>query len=61
MFQHMLSWFRHPSQTASSRRTRALQLEALEDRSVPAFLAVNTTGDGNVRDEVLSLREASWS
>jgi CSLREA domain-containing protein len=43
--------------THTSRRVRPV-LEALEDRTAPAVLSVNTANDGNVRDAFLSLREA---
>ena len=44
---------------SGSRRSRQLpRLEALEDRTVPAVLVVNTTADTTDGDAFLTLREA---
>src|SRR5262245_3821998 len=48
------------SRRARPQRTPGFRprLEPLEDRCVPATLTVNTTADSNLRDTVLTLREA---
>ena len=51
-------WNRRRPAPSTSRRTRP-RLEVLEDRTTPAFLFVNTLGEGiDHNDGLLSLREA---
>src|SRR4051794_28909196 len=47
-----------PARPSASRRRWRPFLEALEDRTVPATMTVNTLSEANVRDNFLSLREA---
>src|SRR3954447_27017705 len=47
-----------PLSTALCRRNVPLRLEQLEDRSVPAVITVTSLADDEVRDGLVTLREA---
>lgn len=54
----LFKFSRNQSRRKTTRRPYAPQFEVLEVRCVPAYPTVNSTADNNVRDDVLTFREA---